>query len=29
MPAAAKKETRSPGAEKFMGELVKTVKRKI
>lgn len=28
MPAAAKKETRSPGAEKFMGELVKIVKRK-
>ena len=26
--AAAKKETRSPAAEKFMGELIKTVKRK-
>ena len=29
MPAAAKKEARSPAAEKFMEELVKTVKRKI
>ena len=26
---SSQKETRSPGAEKFMGELVKTVKRKI
>mgnify|MGYP006926717422 FL=1 len=25
---SSKKETRSPGAEKFMGELIKTVKRK-
>ena len=25
---SSKKETRSPAAEKFMGELIKTVKRK-